>query len=175
MKQRLYKFGHGAHFSPERRRLLQALPLLAMPGMLGAQTASPVAVRKLHSFGIRVGDVARSVAFYQDLFGAPVQARQGETVCLRIGDGPRYFSIAPVQAGEQPGISHIGLSVADFELGRVQQQLQEFGIDPGPGPVPGGPDLGVAMQSWVQQRPSSGAMVSELYFADVEGIRYHLC
>ncbi len=164
----------GAGFSRGRRRLLQAMPLLTMPGLVLGQSPGSVAVRKLHSFGIRVSDVDRSLQFYQDLFAAPVQARQGDTLCLRIGDGPRYFSISPLRAGEQPGISHIGLSVANFDLNRVQQQLQEFGVDPGPGPVPGGPPLGVAMQSWVQQRPSNSGFVRDLYFADIEGIRYHL-
>ncbi|MEX2470316.1 MAG: hypothetical protein WD396_11215, partial [Pseudohongiellaceae bacterium] len=100
-----------ATVSRSRRRLLQALPLLALPTSLIAQNAPPVALRKLHAFDIRVRDVNRSLAFYQDLFATPIQARQGESVCLRIGDGPHFFSLSPAGAA-QPGFSHIGLSVA---------------------------------------------------------------
>ena len=83
-----------------RRALLKAIPAVAFaPGLFAQSAAMPIAVQKLHSFDLRVSDVARSLQFYQDLFGAPVQARQGETVCLRIGPGPRYFSLSPVQAG----------------------------------------------------------------------------
>ncbi|MEZ5527613.1 MAG: VOC family protein, partial [Gammaproteobacteria bacterium] len=86
----------GRSASPDslRRRLLQFVALAPVSSLLQAQPAtSAIAVRKLHTFGLRVSDVERSVAFYQRLFGMPVQARQGETVCLRIGDGPRFMSL----------------------------------------------------------------------------------
>jgi catechol 2,3-dioxygenase-like lactoylglutathione lyase family enzyme len=43
-----------------------------------------------------LGDVKRSVDFYQGLFGMPVISRQGNTTNLRIGAGPRiyFFSVA---------------------------------------------------------------------------------
>ena len=112
-----------------RRNLLKALPTIAIvPFGFGQVSPTPIAVQKLHSFQIRVSDVARSLKFYQDLFGTPIQSRQGEVVCLRIGKGPRFFSIAPVVGAELPGISHIGLSVADFDLTSVAAQLREFGL-----------------------------------------------
>lgn len=160
----------------QRRRLLCALPWLPLAGSALAQTPPPVAVRKLHGFTIRVSDVARSVAFYQDLFAAPVQARQGETVYLRIGSGPHFFAIAPVAPGEVPGIAHIALSVADFNLSRVQGRLAAFGVTPADAPLPGQNPLASAMHSWVTERDSGDVDITtrELYFADVEGIRYQL-
>lgn len=160
----------GKPLSPARRRLLQALPALALSPALMAQSSSPIAVQKLHSFDIRVSDVERSLRFYQDLFGAAIQARAGQTVYLRIGSGPRCFSLSPVGRGEQPGFSHIGLSVAGFDADAVQAQLAAFGIQPGPVPAPGAARLDSAMRSWVVERGTA----RELYFADIEGIRYHL-
>lgn len=166
-----------ATVSRSRRRLLQALPLLALPTSLIAQNAPPVALRKLHAFDIRVRDVNRSLAFYQDLFATPIQARQGESVCLRIGDGPHFFSLSPAGAA-QPGFSHIGLSVAAFDVDRVQSQLAVFGIEPGPIPRAGDAPLARAGRSWVVTRgPEQGGAqggTRELYFADIEGISYHL-
>lgn len=154
-----------------RRALLKALPALAFAPSLFAQSApTPLAVQKLHSFNLRVSDVARSVAFYQDLFGAPVQARQGDTVFLRIGSGPRFFSLSPVQAGQQPGFTHIGLSVTNFDAATVSAQLQAFGISPAQPPVPGQAPLEHAMRSWTEQRGDT----TELYFADIEGVVYQL-
>lgn len=164
--------------SPTRRRLLQALPLLGLPGLLRAQPGAGIALRKLHSFDLQVSDVARSLAFYQQLFAAPVQARQGERVCLRIGTGPHYFSLSPQSEGNTPHISQIGLSVANFDIERVREQLLAFGISRAPVPEPGQPALHKALQSWVEVRePSSGGAATgtpELYFADIEGLVFHL-
>jgi len=151
---------------PGRRKLIKALPFVPFAGSAFAQQATPVAVRKLHFFDIRVTDVARSLRFYQDLFAAPIQARVGESVLLRIGAGPRFFSLTPVAEGEQPGFHHIGLSVANFDLSRVQDELTAFGVMPAREPVSGASPLDLAMQSWA----SNG----QLFFADAEGIRYQL-
>mgnify|MGYP002629287922 CR=1 FL=1 len=165
--------------SHSRRKLLKALPVLAFaPGLFAQQSTHPVAVRKLHSFGLRVSDMDRSLKFYQDIFGSAVQARQGDTVCLRIGDGPRFFSLSPVRAGEQPGISHIGLSVEDFELESVRDQLDDFGIARSTKPAPGQPALDSAMRSWVDNRGQdaggSVAGTQDLYFAGLEGLVFQL-
>lgn len=149
-----------------RRRLLQALPFLPFAGAAIAQQPTPVAVRKLHFFDIAVSDVERSVRFYQDIFAAPVQARQGSSVLLRIGSGPRFFSISPLAAGEQPGFRHIGLSVENFDAQRVQNQLASFGVLPAPAPSASDSRLDMAMKSWAQD--------SQLFFADAEGVRYQL-
>lgn len=154
-----------------RRNLLKALPALAFaPGVMAQQSGNPVAVRKLHSFGLRVSDMDRSLKFYQDIFGCPIQARQGDTVCLRIGDGPRFFSLSPTRPGEQPSISHIGLSVADFQLEAVRDQLDDFGIARGSKPASDQPALDSAMRSWIDDR----GQTQDLYFAGREGLVYHL-
>lgn len=156
--------------SKSRRQLLQSLPLLALAPSALAQGNSPVAVQKIHSFDIKVSDVDRSVDFYQAMFGSPIQSRQGETVCLRVGEGPHFFSISPAGPGESVGFSYIGLSVADFDPQTVQQQLVGCGIEPGPAPGAGEPRLALASRSWIIDRDGT----RELYFADVEGLVYHL-
>ena len=159
--------------SLNRRSLLAAAPGLWLgPWAWAAESGPvPVAVRKLHSLRLRVRDAGRSVAFYQDMFGAPVQARQGRDVTLRVGAGPQYFTISQAAADEAPSIAHIGLSVADFDLDAVQSRLQAFGVATGPGPESPAGRLAAGMTSWVRERPGG---TRELYFADVEGIVYHL-
>ena len=154
----------------DRRRFLTYLSLMAVTPPALAQSPVPVAVQKIHSFDIRVSDVNRSLKFYQDLFGAPVQARRGEQVMLRVGDGPHFFSLSPVAAGEQPGFSHIGLSVADFDVDRVRSQLENFGIRQASSPQRLEDRLALASTSWVKEYGAT----RELYFADREGIIYHL-
>ena len=167
---RQFKKTFSAPSSMGRREFLQMIPLLAAAPSALAQDTGPVAVQKIHSCDMRVTDVARSVKFYQDLFGAPVQARRGEQVFLRVGDGPRFFSLSPTLPGQEPGFSHIGLSVAGFDAEQIQAQLERFGIARGVAPTRDQSRLSVASTSWLEQQ---GA-VSELFFADREGLIYHL-
>lgn len=161
-----------------RRTLLKAIPALSLSPVLFAQSGSAIAVRKLHSYGMRVSNVERSVQFYQDLFGASIQSRQGASVCLRIGEGPRFFSLSPLLPGQQPGFSHIGLSVENFDLESVRDQLDAFGVSRRSQPGPNQASLDVAMQSWTRTRgPDEGGSASgteELFFADIEGLIYQL-
>ena len=45
-------------------------------------------------------------------------ARQGETIILRVGNGPQFLEI-PSRADAKPGIAHFGLSVDNFNPDRV--------------------------------------------------------
>ena len=161
-----------------RRTLLKAMPALSLSPALFAQLGSAIAVRKLHSYGMRVSNVERSMRFYQDLFGASIQSRQGASVCLRIGEGPRFFSLSPLLPGQTPGFSHIGLSVENFHLESVRDQLDALGVSRRAEPGPNQASLGIAMQSWTRTRvQSEGGSVSEtkeLFFADIEGLIYQL-
>ncbi len=170
---------HSSIIDHGKRSLIKALPALALAPSVFAQTSgSPIQVRKLHSFGLRVSNVDRSVKFYQDVFGCSIQSRQGDTVCLQIGDGPRFFSLSAMRSGEQPGFSHIGLSVEDFDLNAVSQQLSAFGIEPINQEGPRQASLDVALRSWVstrgQDRGGASSGTRELYFADTEGLIYQL-
>ena len=160
----------GRSASPDslRRRLLQFVALAPVSSLLQAQPAtSAIAVRKLHTFGLRVSDVERSVAFYQRLFGMPVQARQGESVCLRIGDGPRFMSLSPTARGESPGISHIGLSVQGFDAQSVATQLQAKGFQR---------DVSAAGKSGLERAMRFWPLNEQvLAFADREGLGFQLC
>ena len=171
-------FNNVASTTLSRRVLLKAIPALSFSPVLLAQSAQPLAVRKLHSYGMRVSNVERSLRFYQDLFGATVQSRQGDTVCLRIGEGPRFFSLSPTLSGQTPGFSHIGLSVEDFDLDRVRSQLDALGISRRDQSGPNQASLDVALRSWTTTRMSgqggSTSGTQELFFADVEGLIYQL-
>lgn len=160
--------------SLSRRNVLKLLiTSFFSPRLLAQGQASPIRIQKLHNFGLRVTDVARSVAFYQDLFGMPVVARQGDTVCLRIGAGPAFFSLTPVRAGEVPGISHIGISATDFSVDGMSARLEAHGITPSAPLQAGQSPLSLAMRSWRRERREADAV--ELFFADAEGLVFQLC
>lgn len=166
-----------------RRRLLQwmtALPFAGLGNGLLAQAApAPIAVHKLHNFSLKVTDVQRSVDFYQGLFGMAIQARQSESVCLQIGDGPQFMTLSPTRRGEAPGIRHIGLSVPDFNLDTLDTQVREHGFAVQPQPRPGHLPLEVAMRAWTVRRPvevdRQPSSTRDFYFADMEGLVFQLC
>src|SRR5262245_28464394 len=83
--------------SIDRRRFLAALSALAVSPRILAQapSGSQFRVNGLSQITLTVSDVARSLEFYQGLFGMPIQARQGSAVLLRIGSGPRFLALRP--------------------------------------------------------------------------------
>ena len=113
-----------------RRQLLMSIPALALvPRSLLAQAGTPpIRVRSLNHFGIAAADPKRSVDFYQGLFGMPIQAHAGENTILRVGNGPQFLSVGPVQRGAPPSITHYCLGVEGFNVDRVVATLAQHGI-----------------------------------------------
>ena len=114
-----------------RRSLILSLPGWALARrLLGEGQAAPLRVRGLHQVTLAVSDLARSLDFYQAVFGMSVQARQGGKILLRVGDGPHFLTLT--EAGSQPpSIDHFGLAVEDFNVDRVVRALAEHNVTPG--------------------------------------------
>ena len=112
-----------------RRHFLYTLPALTLAPRLMAQSSAPLFnVRGLSQMTLTVSDVKRSLAFYQGLFGMPIQARQGSTLFLRIGDGPQFLALKQAAAGERPSMSGFGVAVENFSLDRAVKALEARGV-----------------------------------------------
>jgi catechol 2,3-dioxygenase-like lactoylglutathione lyase family enzyme len=166
-----------------RRDLLAALPALALAPRVLAQGKPSIAQKGYHHFGLAVSDVKRTVDFYQALFGMPVQARQGQTVVLRIGSGPRYMAISPA-GSNRPSISHMGIAVDSFNVDRLLGVLAQHGVtkaEPAASVSFGDPASlsGGAMKARVRMRGAAdgGAKdgTPELFFGDPDGVVTQLC
>src|SRR5690606_1831080 len=129
----LEEVGMSARTRPKisRREWLLAVPGLAVAGRLLAQAPAPIRVRGISSGTLAVSDVARSTAVYQQLFGLPVQARHGEKVLLRRGDGPYFHALQPAGAAG-PRIDHWGLALEGFDPNRIVEQLAGHGVSAAP-------------------------------------------
>src|SRR5690349_12360166 len=157
----------------ERRHFLAALPALALAPRLAGQTApASLKVRGLSQLTLTVSDVARSLKFYQDIFGMPIQARQGTTLFLRIGSGPQFLALKQAAPGERPSISAFGMGVEHFSLERVLRVLEANGVTraTGDGSAP------APMTARVVPRPgaSGNPPPSDLYVGDPSGIVFQL-
>lgn len=148
-----------------RRAFTASIAALSVAPRAFAQSEG-ITLRKLNCFEISVTNVESAVAFYQDLFGMPVQARAGGTVCLRVGDGPQFMRIRGIREGETPAITHLGYSVERYDTERVLAVLRRRGfdqIDPPPVTAAG---IEHPMKTWVRKR----GQTEELYFADARGL-----
>lgn len=161
-----------------RRRLLASLPaFVALPGAFAqAPAAKPsIRVRALNHMTLTVSDVQRSLDFYQGLFGMPIQARQGQVPCLRIGRGPQFIALAKAGANVAPHINHYCFTVEDFHVDRLLAVLAAHGVTKAePGGSPGGGLSGGAMKVRVRMRgPEAGGAkdgTPELYVGDPGGV-----
>jgi catechol 2,3-dioxygenase-like lactoylglutathione lyase family enzyme len=147
---------------------------LARP-LLAAQAApAPIIVKSINHMTLTVSDPKRSLEFYQGLFGMPIQARQGETVILRVGAGPQFIALGAAAAGVKPHINHLCLNVQDFNGDKVLKVLAERGVERSPASGGGGGASGGPMKARVRMRgPDVGGApdgTPELYFGDPDGI-----
>ena len=163
--------------SIDRRHFLVALPALALsPRMLAqAPARAPFRVNGLSQITLTVSDVARSLEFYQGLFGMPVQARQGTTVLLRIGNGPRFIALRQAAAGERPSISALGFGVQDFSVDRAMQALTTHGFTAAPATAdkPGPKQLLVRTRRQNEGGSPDGS-TRDLFAADPSGVVFQL-
>jgi catechol 2,3-dioxygenase-like lactoylglutathione lyase family enzyme len=160
----------------DRRRFLAMLPGLAMtPRLLAQSPAAPrFRVNGLSQITLTVSDVKRSLDFYQGLFGMPVQARQGSTVLLRIGSGPRFLALRPAADGERPSISALGFAVQDFAIDGALKTLAVHGVSEAPVAAarPGPKQALVRVR-----RPDAGGSAEgtrELFVGDPSGVVFQL-
>src|SRR3546814_6998039 len=100
----------------------EAGPASGAPG----ENPAPIETLWINGAELRVSDVGRSVAFYQQIFGLPVRIGGGNSVVLGIGPGSQYLVISP--ARDRPiGIANFSLAVAPFEPDALVEKLGRFG------------------------------------------------
>jgi len=160
----------------DRRRFLAAIPALAVaPRILAQAPPAKFRVNGLSQITLTVSDVARSVDFYQGLFGMPVQARQGSTVLLRIGNGPRFLALRQAAAGEKPSISALGFGVQDFSIDRAMQTLTAAGFTTAPGDAQKpGPKQALIRARRANEGGSPDGSTRDLFAADPSGVVFQL-
>lgn len=109
-----------------RRTLLGALAgLLAVPPPASATEPAIGTVKQLNHVTLYVQDVAKSVAFYQGLFGMPVLTPQPPGMNLRVGAA--FLGIYPA-TGQPSGINHVCLGLDNFDADSVLNKLNNRGI-----------------------------------------------
>lgn len=153
------------------RNVFSAGASLALPACSHRAGGPEIRVRTLNHVTLFVSDIERSISFYQGLFGAPIQARQGSTtVSLRLGAGPQSLTLAAASAGDTPRIHHYCLGIEDFDMDRIIDALARRGVPQSDTPAP--ETLGVRLRGPNQGGADEGT--AEVYVYDPDGIMVQL-
>ena len=148
-----------------RRVFLGSLAALMVAPPTRAQQGPPMPVRAINHMTLSVSDPTRSLEWYQGLFGMPIAARQAETVVLRVGSGPQFVALGG-GASSNPRITHLCLTVDDFDADRLVRILGENGV--------ASSDSSGPMRSRIRMRgeEAGGAPegTPELYVGDPDGV-----
>jgi catechol 2,3-dioxygenase-like lactoylglutathione lyase family enzyme len=137
-----------------------------------APTKGLLKVSALSHFTLGCSDRQRSTAFYQNVFGMPVQARQGAAVLLAVGANRQFITLGGVNGALQgtPRIAHACFIMEDFNPDRVIKTLGDYGIKPR-GSTNGPPGPLVAYVSMrIEDRGGAKGGTPELHFTDPDGI-----
>jgi len=137
-----------------------------------APTKGLIALRDLSHFTLAVSDPQRSTAFYQDLFGMPIQTHQGAVPLLAVGSNRQFITIAGGNAAQSGAskIAHGCFTMEGFNPDKVMKALADYGIKPrGNASGPPGPLVSyVSMR--MENRGGAKGGTPELYFTDPDGI-----
>ena len=121
------RFDHG---SLSRRQLIQGLTVLAAAG--GALPVSaqqtPFTSTRIDHISIQVTDMARSVAFYEKVFGLKILNEDKENEIVRMGVTRIIVSLhrkPPVGI-----VDHFAIAIDDFNREAVTAELAKHGLTP---------------------------------------------
>ena len=153
-------------------------------GPLGDGCAAPepapqrgsIALRGLSHLTINVPDPERTNAFYRQTFGMDIQTYQAASPLMGVGPGVHFLMFTGSGGGGTgpARIDHACLTLANFDVERIQSALEEHGIRPrGTGPGRSGSLLHrISMR--MPNRGGAPEGTPELYFSDPDGLSIQL-
>ena len=124
--------------SLSRRDLVQGLAMLAASGTAAsAQEAINFKAATIDHVSIQVGNLQRSIDFYQKMFGFVVvsQAEEGGVKIVRLGNTKTLISL---NLGGPPGkVDHFAIGISPFKRESITSYLTQRGAAPLQGDLAG--------------------------------------
>ena len=111
-----------------RRDLLQGLTVLAAAGGAASAAAqtTPFRATRIDHISVQVTDMARSVAFYEKVFGLKILSEDEENQIVRMGVTRIIVSLhrkPPVGI-----VDHFAIAIDDFDREAVTAELAKHGL-----------------------------------------------
>ena len=102
----------------------------------------PFAVRELDHVVLRIRDLDRSLAFYGEVLGCPVEKRQERIGLVQLRAGRSLIDLVPLDgplgsaggagpAKEGRNVDHLCLRIEPFDAAAIAAHLRAHGIEPG--------------------------------------------
>jgi catechol 2,3-dioxygenase-like lactoylglutathione lyase family enzyme len=113
-----------------RRQLIQGLTLLATAGATSPARAqvTPFVSTRIDHVSVQVTDLARSIDFYQKVFGLTSLSEDKPNEIVRMGSGRILVSL---HHKPPTGIvDHFAIAVDGFERGSATEALMKLGLSP---------------------------------------------
>ncbi len=92
-----------------------------------------ITVTGLDHVVLKVASLERSIAFYGEVLGCPVERELATPRLVQMRAGTSMIDLVPCQPGEEPGrnLDHFAVRIAAMDVTAVTAHLTRHGIDPG--------------------------------------------
>ena len=112
-----------------RRELVQALAAVAVAGASAPASAASLKAGSINHTSVLVSDMARSIEFYNRVFGLSVVNEDKANKISRLGAGGKV--LVSLRIEPPPGvIDHFAIGVEGFNREAVTADLKGFGLTP---------------------------------------------
>ena len=112
-----------------RRELVQALAAMAMAGASAPAAAASLKAASINHTSVLVSDMARSIDFYNKVFGLSVVNEDKPNKIARLGAGGKI--LVSLRVEPPPGlVDHFAIGVESFNRDAVTASLKEMGLTP---------------------------------------------
>lgn len=102
----------------------------------------PIKTRKIDHVVLRVSDLGRSIAFYGEVLGCPVERRIEELGLVQLRAGESLVDLVDVasplgKAGggavdrNSPNVDHFALSLSEFDESAIRRHLSRHAVEAG--------------------------------------------
>jgi catechol 2,3-dioxygenase-like lactoylglutathione lyase family enzyme len=95
--------------------------------------AAALRVKGLDHVVLRVSDMDRAIAFYEQVLGLHVERRLAEIGLVQLRAGSAMIDLVPHKAGEEAGrnMDHYAVQIESMDVPALTAHLQRHGIEPG--------------------------------------------
>jgi len=112
-----------------RRELVQALAAVAIAGAGAPLGAASLKAGSINHTSVLVSDMARSIDFYNRVFGLSVVNEDKPNKISRLGAGGKV--LVSLRVEPPPGlVDHFAIGVENFNRDAVTANLKEMGLTP---------------------------------------------
>jgi catechol 2,3-dioxygenase-like lactoylglutathione lyase family enzyme len=98
-----------------------------------ADTRSALRVKGLDHVVLRVADMDRAIAFYEQVLGLHIERRLPEIGLVQLRAGTAMIDLVPRTEDEDEGrnMDHFAVRIAEMDVPAIAAHLKRHGIDPG--------------------------------------------